>query len=100
PPPATVVPVYDVANLILCIPQAMTAFREPWRARLRLPSQSTVSPEHWARIKALSRRFAELGEVEYGDLMPVADFILRLTEQISVFLASPIRWAPDHAPEE
>jgi hypothetical protein len=100
PPPATVAPVYDVANLILCIPQAMTAFREPWRARLRLPSKSTISPEHWTRIKALTRRFAELGNVEFDTLRPVADFILRLSEHIIVFLSSPLRWVPEHAPEE
>lgn len=100
PPPATVKPVYDVANLILCIPQAMAAFREPWRAKLKLPSRSNISPEHWTRIKALSRRFAEMGTYEYQELRPVADFILRLSEHISVFLASPLRWAPAHAPEE
>ena len=100
PPPTEVKPVYDVANLILCIPQAMAAFREPWRAKLRLPSKSNISPEHWTRIKALSRRFAELGTVEYDTLRPVADFILRLSEHIIVFLASPVRWEPGHAPEE
>ncbi len=100
PPPATVMPVYDVANLILCIPQAMAAFRDPWRARLRLPSTSSVDPEHWTRIKALSRRFAELGMVEYDNLRPVADFILRLSEHIIVFLASPIFWEPENASEE
>jgi hypothetical protein len=78
----------------------MKAFREPWRARLRLPSRSNVDPEHWTRIKALSRRFAELGTVEYDNLRPVADFILRLSEHIIVFLASPIFWEPENAPEE
>jgi hypothetical protein len=100
PPPTTATPVYDVANLILCIPQAMAAFRDPWRARLRLPSTSNVSPEHWTRIKALSRRFAEQGMVEYDNLRPVADFILRLSEHVIVFLSSPICWEPASAPEE
>ena len=100
PPPVTVTPVYDVANLILCIPQAMAAFREPWRAKLRLPSRSNISPEHWTRIKALSRRFAEQGTYEYDTLRPVADFILRLSEHIIVFLGSPLRWVPAYAPEE
>jgi hypothetical protein len=99
-PPARVTPIYDMANLILAIPQAMSAFRDPWRARLRLPSRSTVSPEHWTRIKALSRRFAELGRVEYDTLMPIADFIGRLSEHISVVLSTPLCWEPDDAPEE
>ena len=100
PAPTSVTPVYDVTNLILCIPQAMAEFREPWRARLRLPSSSNVSPEHWTRIKALSRRFAELGEIEYSSMRPVADFIARLMENISVFIATPIKWEPANAPEE
>ena len=100
PPPTSVTPVYDVANLILCIPQAMMAFRDPWRARLQLPSRANVDPEHWTRIKALARRFAELGQVEYGTLKPVADFILELSKHISVFLSAPVVWDPKHAPDE
>ena len=99
-PPAHVTPVYDMANLILSIPQAMNAFRDPWRGRLRLPSRSTVSPEHWTRIKALSRRFAELGSTEYDSLRPVADFIARVIEHVTVVLSNPLRWEPENAPEE
>ncbi len=98
--PKHVYPVYDVANLILCIPQAMGAFRDPWRARLRLPSRSPLSPEHWTRIKALSRRFAELGRTEYDSLRPVADFIAKLIEHVSVFLSTPLRWEPDNGDED
>ncbi len=100
PPPSSVIPVYDVANLILCIPQAMTAFRDPWRARLQLPSRANVDPEHWTRIKALARRFAEMGQVEYGTLKPVADFILELSKHISIFLSAPVLWDPKHASDE
>ena len=99
-PPAHVTPVYDMANLILSIPQAMNAFRDPWRGRLRLPSRSITEPEHWTRIKALSRRFAELGSTEYSTLRPVADFIARLIEHVTVVLSNPLRWEPDNATEE
>ena len=99
-PPTTASPVYDIANLILCFPQAMTAFRDSWRARLHLPSRSNLAREHWTRIKALSRRFAELGSVEYDTLRPVADFILRLSERIIVFLSSPLRWEPEHSSDD
>ena len=99
-PPAKVTPVYDISNLILAIPQAMNAFRDPWRGRLRLPSRSKISPEHWTRIKALSRRFAELGSTEYSSLRPVADFIARLIEHVTVVLSNPLRWTPDNASEE
>lgn len=40
------------------------------------------------------------GTNEYDTLRPAADFILRLAEQIIVFLSSPVRWEPDQAPEE
>jgi len=99
-PPANVRPVYDTANLILSIPQAMTAFRDPWRGKLKLPSRSAVLPEHWTRIKALSRRFAELGTTEYDTLRPVADFIRLLIERVTVVLDSPLRWEPEGATEE
>jgi len=99
PPPTTVTPVYAMENLIVRIPQAMTAFRQAWRARLRLSWRANVPPEHWTRIRALARRIAG-GEVQYSTLRPVADFILRLSEQISVFLESPVRWEPAHAPDE
>lgn len=85
-PPTLVTPVYDMANVILCILHAMGAFRDPWRGRLRLHSRSAVPPEHWTRIKALARRFAELNRTEYDTLRPVADFITRLIERVSVVL--------------
>jgi hypothetical protein len=99
-PPAHVTPVYDMANLILCIPKAMESFRDPWRGWLRLPSRTSMAAKHWTRIKALARRFAELGKVEYAELMPVADFIRELNKHISVVLSNPLRWDPDDAPEE
>jgi hypothetical protein len=99
-PKANATPVYDVTNLILGIPMAVGTFRDPWRARLGFAAQSKISPVHWARIKALARRFAELGQIEYSDLMPVADMIGALRERLSVVLASPLRWEQDGAPEE
>ena len=99
-PPAHVKPVYDVTNLILGIPMAVGEFREPWRARLGFPSQAKIKAVHWARIKALARRFAALGEIEYSDLMPVADMIGALRERLSVVLGSPLCWEPEEAPEE
>lgn len=99
-PPADVRPVYDVTNLILGIPLAVGTFREPWRARLGFPSQSKISAVHWARIKALARRFAELGQLEYSDLMPVADLIGALRERLALVLGSPLAWEPDGASDE
>ncbi len=68
--------------------------------RLNLPSRAAISPEHWTRIKALSRRFAELGTTEYDYLRPVADFIARLIEHVTVVISTPLKWVPEDAPEE
>ena len=94
PPPPQVTPVYDDANLILCVQRAVTEFREPWRARLGLSYHTEVRPEHWTRVKALTRRLGELGQDEYDTLRPVADFIARLLEQVRPFLDTPVRWEP------
>ncbi|BDC48936.1 hypothetical protein F183_A12520 [Bryobacterales bacterium F-183] len=94
PPPPQVIPIYDDANLILCVQRAVTEFREPWRARLGLSYHTDVRPEHWTRVKALTRRLGELGQDEYDTLRPVADFIARLLEQVRPFLETPTRWEP------
>ena len=41
------------------------------------------------------RRFAELGTTEYDTLRPVADFIARAIEHVTVVLSSPLRWDPE-----
>lgn len=94
------VPVYDVANMILSIQKAAQNFHNPWRAKLGLQSHSEVRKEHWARIKALSRRLGVLGEDEYDKLMPVADLIARLSEHLGIFLSDPVRWKPTKPDED
>ncbi len=93
-------PVYDMANLVLCIQKATQDFHHPWRARLGLQSHPGVSKEHWARIKALSRRLGVLGEDEYHTLRPVADLIARISEHLSMFLSEPLRWKPVNPDED
>ncbi len=94
PMPEAITPVYDDANLVLCIQKAVVEFREPWRARLGLRSHPKVGKEHWARVKALTRRLGELGQLEYDTLRPVADFIDRLQVHVRPFLEKPLRWEP------
>jgi hypothetical protein len=98
--PSDFVPVYDDANLVLLVQQAMEEFREPWRARLKLSSTSSVPPEHWTRVKALSRHISQLGADEYDNLQPVAEFIAQLQAHIARFLASPVYWEPNEPPTE
>lgn len=96
----TAMPIYDVANLVLSIQQAAEDFHNPWRARLGLKSDPETRKEHWARIKALSRKLGILGEDEYNSLRPVADLIARLSEHISKFLSEPLKWKPENPSED
>ena len=92
-------PVYDEAFLIIVIQAAIYSFRDPWRGRLGLSSSGNVAKQHFTRIKALARRFAHLGQMEYDTLKPVADLVERLKEYVAVFLARPDTWEPENAPE-
>ena len=88
PIPATVTPVYDDANLVLSIHQAVVQFRQRW--------QTVLPAEHWTRVKALTRRLGHLGENEYDTLRPVADLIDFLQVCMRPFFESPLRWEPAH----
>lgn len=98
--PSEIKPVYDEANLILALQSAIAQFRDPWRGRLGLSSKSGLKKEHFGRVKALARRFAHFGTVEYDTLQPVADLLERLKERLTVFLGKPVSWIPETAPEE
>ena len=95
-PPAPVKhrPVYDVANLVLSIQKATQEFHERWKGIFGMGSRSSVMPEHWTRIKALTRRVGIFKQDEYDTLRPIADLILRLQERISAFLSEPLEWNP------
>jgi hypothetical protein len=98
--PSEIHPVYDEAYLIIALQGAIAQFRDPWRGRLGLSSKSGLKKEHFGRIKALARRFAHFGTVEYDTLQPVADLLERLKERLTVFLGKPVAWIPATAPEE
>ena len=91
PAPPSITPIYDDANLVLCVSRAMQEFREPWRARLGLAHSQAIRAEHWARIKALTRRLGMFGRDEYDELKPVADFRARL------FLSKCVRFLKNHS---
>lgn len=85
-------PVYDRANLVLAVREAAESFHHLWRARLGLEFNPQVPKEHWTRIKALSRRFAEGWDDEYDKLKPVAELKRELQEQIYRTLQQPLQW--------
>ncbi len=94
------VPVYDLANLVLSLRLATEQFHEYWNAKLGLAYKPGLFKEHWARVKALSRRFAYQWEDQYGDLRPVADLIALLSERLASFMDNPREWKPVNPPDE
>jgi ABC-type dipeptide/oligopeptide/nickel transport system ATPase subunit len=100
PPPVHYSPVYDVANLVLAIQNATQEFHDAWRGVLGYGSRSGVAPEHWTRVKALTRRIGVMSKDEYDSLRPIADLIRFLQSRVSRFLAEPLNWMPETPPDD
>lgn len=94
------IPVYDMANLVLAARGATQEFHDIWHARVGLGAKAGVTAEHWARVKALTRRYAQQIEDYYGNLQPVADFIRLMTDRLARFVSAPREWKPGNAPED
>lgn len=93
-------PVYDMANLVLIIRSATEQFHDNWLARLGLSHKVGVTPEHWTRVKALARRFANQWEDQYDTLRPVADMIKLLSERVADFITKPRDWRTPYLSDE
>lgn len=98
--PADVAPVYTTGGLELALRDAVESFLRPWEARLGLAYRDGIRTEHWTRVKALSRRFANAWSDEYDNLRPASDLIGRLQEEISRWLDSPADWTRVPADED
>ncbi|MEY9935424.1 energy-coupling factor transporter ATP-binding protein EcfA2 [Catenulispora sp. GP43] len=85
-------PVYDRVNLVLAIREAATSFHQRWTGLLGIAYTPGHPKEHWTRIKALSRRFAEGFADEYDTLKPVGELKRELDGQIYRMLQQPVRW--------
>ncbi|MCZ6803110.1 MAG: GTPase domain-containing protein [Proteobacteria bacterium] len=94
------IPIYDPAGLSFAVQAASKEFQSLWSARLGYECLEGVSKEHRTRIKALTRRIARMGGVEYDHLQPVAELIARLSESISRFLDNPTNWEPEIISED
>lgn len=90
--PVEAAPIYSVEGLEIALRDAVEGFQEPWKGLLGLRYHDSIAKEHWTRIKALSRRFANAWANEYDTLRPVADLVARLQENISRWLDSPAQW--------
>lgn len=99
PAPIEFKPVFDVANLVLAIQRAAQEFHDAWKGVLGFGTRSGTAPEHWSRVKALTRHVGLLSRDEYDTLRPVADLIRFLQTHISQFLAQPFSWLPGIPPE-
>lgn len=95
PPPTHYQPVYDVANLVLAIQNATMDFHDRWHGILGMGTRSGIAPEHWARVKALTRRIGLMDKDEYDNLRPIADLIRLMQMQMTRFLAEPLMWNPE-----
>jgi hypothetical protein len=93
-------PIYVTGGLELALRDAVESFLRPWEARLGLAYRDGIRTEHWTRIKALSRRFANAWGDEYDNLRPASDLIGRLQEEISRWLESPAGWTRQPFDEE
>lgn len=94
-------PVYELARLLFSIQGAVAEYHSRWDAILRLGGAPNVRRAHWAEIKALNRRVAlRIDNYEYGALMPVADLVARLSEWVTRYLDTPLRWEGKQPSEE
>lgn len=94
-------PVFNRMNLSLAVTEAARAFHRRWQGLLGLRPNPDAPKEHWTRIKAMSRRFAEGWYQEgYDNLMPVADLSYQLQVQVYLMLQRPVRWTGGEPPSE
>ena len=93
-------PVYRLADLATGVASSVHEFHRIWRSRLRI-ELGPERPEHWARIKALSRRLAEnIDNGEYRHLRPVANLRDLLRRPVISFIENPIRWEGPNVSEQ
>jgi hypothetical protein len=93
-------PVYDKVNLVLAITAATVAFHRRWKAILGVTAETDVDKEHWTRVKALNRRFAEGTADQYDTLRPVSELREFLKDEVYKSVGSPMDWRGGVRPNE
>lgn len=93
-------PEYDLTGIGFAIQKATEVYQEQWLDKLGLNPKPKRSPEHWTRVKALTRRVASEVDVEYDSLQPVADLVGQMADEISNFLDNPISWTANPSSED
>ena len=92
-------PNYSLEQFTLGIRDAADSYKDVWRGKLGISHTNKASKEHWARVKAMTRRLM-WGEDEYQRLLPVADLIGELQAAISTALERPESWTRDGNEQE
>ena len=78
---------FDSTFLIENITEATRVFHTLWENYLGFSPTPTKYPkQHWATIKAFTRRLAEFNQTEYYGLAPVANLTYELNKTIRMFL--------------
>ena len=89
---------YDALKLYFYVKEATAEFRNVWAEKTGY-SSITNKTEHWTRIRALSRRLGVLGQENYCELQPLADFSGILQKKINIFFNEPGNITPEFADE-
>ena len=80
---------HQLVDTILDDVESRTRVSRKMERNFGMGSIAGVSPEHWTRIKALSRRLGIFKVDEYDTLRPVADLIRLLQIHVTQFLSNP-----------
>lgn len=90
---------YEALKLYYYIKEATLSFRKIWAEKTGY-SAITNKTEHWSRIRALARRLGLLGEENYCELQPLADFAAIVQKNINIFINQPEEIVPSQTSEE
>lgn len=74
------------------VADAIGVFHHLWSALLGLSYDAEVRKQHWATIKALTRRLSEGHVDEYRDLRPAASLRTGLENALYRMIQDPVRW--------
>ena len=87
-------PTFDSRPFEEALAQAAADFQARWQGLLGREIVPGAPKQHWTRIKALTRRLADLGTEEYDNLKPVADLATDVREELYRAMRQPASWTP------
>jgi energy-coupling factor transporter ATP-binding protein EcfA2 len=94
-------PVYKSERLTQTVVEAAEIFHQLWDGMLGLSYDPEVKKQHWATVKALTRRLSEGRVDEYRDLRPAASLRTGLENALYLMIQNPMRWSgPEPDAEE